>query len=214
MVRKKISIERGQRLRSFRERAGLTRLEFSQKTGVSVNTLKSLELGDRELSSQKTLLFSNLFALMGIDVSFDFLFYGKEQKDSLLIDSDTYLNDEDLNIQNEIDFFKKTNPSFLLLKISDRLMSPFFNEGDIVGGRKIKHREQFPLFHGYVCILETLEGDKRLRRVIKCQQQSIICCIFNTENNSPIFEEIEVISVAQATRHWRLSEVIRNIHAE
>src|SRR5665213_1821032 len=55
-------IERGKRLQSLRKKAGLTRLAFAEQTGMSANTLKALELGDRELTAQKALLFSNLFS--------------------------------------------------------------------------------------------------------------------------------------------------------
>ena len=88
MAKNDILIERGNRLQSIRKKAGLTRLEFSQKTGVSANTLKALELGERELTPQKALLFSNLFSslfsvTLGEDshiASFDSLYYGKSSE--------------------------------------------------------------------------------------------------------------------------------------
>jgi transcriptional regulator with XRE-family HTH domain len=214
MAKKNIIIERGIRLRNLREKAGLSRAQFSQQTGMSANTLRALELGDRELSSQKARLLSHLFSTLfsvslGEDVhkaSFDFLFYGEEQQNP---EKEKLTNShDDGRIQNDLHFFT-TNSAYTILKIMDDLMSPFYNKGDIVGGRKIISKGQFPNYQGRICIIETLEGDKILRKVIKCDNKKITSCILNTNmrQNANIIEEIEAHSIAQAIWHWHLSEL-------
>lgn len=213
MNSKKVVIERGIRLRNLREKVGLSRADFAQQTGMSASTLRALELGDRELSSQKALLFSNLFSnlfsiSLGEDAhkaSFDFLYYGKETHSS----GKEHLISEDARIQNDVNFFT-TNPSYSILKISDNLMTPIYNENDMVGGRKIINKNQFSLYQSYICIIEDCNGNKYLRRIIKSEKKIITCCILNTSvpNNISIIEDIEAYSIAQAIWHWRLSEVI------
>lgn len=216
MAKKNIVIERGKRLQNLRKKVGLTRVAFAEQTGVSAHTLKALELGERELTPQKALLFSNLFSnLFSIslgedaqEANFDYLYYGKNKK----IPDQTasfILNSDDTYMQNEINFFS-TNPSYSILKIQDDLMYPFYNEGDIVVGKKINNKSHFYRYQGHVCILEPSSGPKLLRRVIKCDNRTITSCILNTKSNQSgdFVEEMDVLSIAQAIWHWHLSELI------
>lgn len=216
-AKKNTLIERGKRLQSLRKKAGLTRIAFAEQTGMSANTLKALELGDRELTAQKALLFSNLFSSLfsvslgedAHEASFDYLYYGKrkeaaEQKESSSNDTD------DERMQNEINYLT-SNPSYLLLKIQDELMSPFYKEGDVIAGRKVTNKKQFHLYQGQICIIETLDGKKLIRRIIKTESNKIISCILNTSINQPtnIVEEFEGRAIAQAIWHWHLSEIVQ-----
>ncbi len=216
MVKKPISIERGNRIRTLRDKLRLTRLQFEEATGMSASTLKSFESADRDLTPSKARLFSNLFSSLFIQIlgndtyetSFDFIFYG-EKPENLELGNRGLHTDDTALIQDEINVFVK-NPSFHVLKIQDGLMSPFYKEGDIVAGIKITAENQFPLYQGYVCIMESLTGDVFLRKVIKADQRKVTSCILNTQisQNTNIFDEIEVRSIAQAIRHWHLSEFV------
>lgn len=201
------AIERGKRLRALREQIGLSRSQFSNEVNISEHTLKSFELGARELSIQKAREYSKIFLFAGIDVSFDYLYYGKEPESPTKKETVTKDN---INIQSEIIFFKKNNPSSIIYKIQDSLMAPFYNKGDIVGGQKTTNEKQFVYFNGHVCVIEGTNGNQCLRRVIKSEYRKVIVCTLNTENhqNLPIIEEIDAFSIAQATRHWRLSELV------
>lgn len=218
MAKQNTLIERGKRLQSLRKKAGLTRLAFAEQTGMSANTLKALELGDRELTPQKALLFSNLFSSLfsvslgedAHEASFDYLFYGKSketpnEKDVPTPDLDTSL------IQKEINLFK-SNTSYLSLTISDDFMSPYYNEGDFIAGWKVVNKNQFQAYQGQICIVESLDGKRLLRRIIKVDNRKITTCLLNTNINQHvnIVEEYEVRSIAQATRHWHLAELIRS----
>jgi transcriptional regulator with XRE-family HTH domain len=217
MTKRDLIKERGKRLQNLRKKVGLTRIAFAEQTGMSANTLKALELGDRELTPQKALLFSNLFSglfsvSLGEDAHearFESLYYGKKGRASDQSDSLNQEND-DLRMQSDINFFD-SNSSYALLTIQDDFMSPFYNKGDIVAGKKVINKKQFPLFQGHVCILETVEGNFLLRRIIKSEARTITACLLNT-NVSPsinIVEEFEVRSIAQAIWHWHLSQVVR-----
>lgn len=217
MTKKNVIIERGKRLQSLRKKVGLTRLAFAEQTGMSANTLKALELGDRELTPQKALLFSNLFSGLfsvslgedAYEASFDYLYYGKKgdsglQKDQIIQDND------DLRIQNEITFLM-SNPSYMVLKVHDDFMSPLYNEGDIVAGKKVMNKNQFLHYQGHICLLETESGEILLRRIIKTDYRKITACILNANisNSMNIVEEFETRSIAQAIWHWHLSQMVR-----
>lgn len=204
------TLERGNRLRTLREQTGLTRSQFAREVNISEHTLKSFELGIRELPIQKAREYSRIFLFAGIDVSFDFLYYGKEA--DLTENKDLVLNDN-INIQNEIVYFKKNNPSSIILTIPDALMAPFYNKGDIVGGQKVTNEKQFSLLCGHVCIIESSTGQQYLRRVLKSNSRKITACTLSTNetNNLPLIEEIEAYSIAQVTRHWHLFELIQDL---
>lgn len=206
MTKTKAIIERGLRLRSLREQTGLTRSQFAKEVNISEHTLKSFELGTRELPIQKAREYSRIFLFAGIDVSFDFLYYGREPDPGN--NNDIVINDN-INIQNEIVYFKKNNPASIILTIQDTLMSPFYNKGDIVGGQKVTNESQFSLLQGRVCIIEDMNGQQRLRRIIKCDQRIVTACTLKTEDKKllPLIEEIEAYSIAQVTRHWHIFEL-------
>lgn len=216
MGKENTSYARGNRLQNIRKKAGLTRLEFAEKTGISPNTLKAIELGERELTPQKALLFSNLFSSLfavslgedAHEARFDFLFYGKIKENSEI---NKVNSDDDERLQSTINSFS-SNTAYLITTIPDNLMSPLYNEGDIVCGRKILNKSQFSLFHGHICILEAINGDKMLRRIIKADGQKITSYILNTSatHNSNLVEDIEVNSLAQAIWHWHISELVQN----
>ncbi|MCE3230318.1 MAG: Helix-turn-helix domain [Alphaproteobacteria bacterium] len=211
MTKPKAVLERAKRLRTLREQTGLSRSAFAEQLDISEHTLKSFENGARELSAQGAREYSRMFLLMGIDVSFEFLYYGKDLEHSE--QKEAIINDES-HVHNETMFFKKNNPLSIILKVQDSLMSPFFNKGDIVGGQKIINENQFPLLNGHICIIEATKGAQFLRKIIKADQRKVVCCTLNTDgnNNPPLVEEIEAFSIAQATRHWRLSALVRKLY--
>ncbi|MCE3231265.1 MAG: Helix-turn-helix domain [Alphaproteobacteria bacterium] len=77
-------IERGQRIRSLREKLKLTRLQFHQKTGISASTLRALEVGEIKLTPSKALTLSHMFIfVLGLtpeEASQDVLLYGVQKK--------------------------------------------------------------------------------------------------------------------------------------
>src|SRR5690348_6903380 len=83
MVKKNISPEPGLRLRHLREKLGLSRAEFSEITGMSANTMRSIEVGDLKLTRPKALMYSNMFIYVlemeFSEASVDMLLYGEQR---------------------------------------------------------------------------------------------------------------------------------------
>jgi transcriptional regulator with XRE-family HTH domain len=86
MKQKNISEEPGKRIRQLRKNLGLTRAEFESLTGVSANTLRYLETGQRELSILKARLLSTLFTYRFLfrdqQVTENYLLYGQYGQDN------------------------------------------------------------------------------------------------------------------------------------
>lgn len=204
------ALKRAKRLRNLREQTGLSRLTFSEQVNMSEHTLKSLETCARVISAQGARELCKIFSLVGVDVSFEFLYYGNETEN---LEQKEVIISDDRHIQDEVMSFKKNNSSSIILKIQDSLMSPFFNKGDVVGGQKVVNENQFFLLNGHVCIIEAANGVQCLRKIIKSEGRKILCCTLNTDdnNNSPLIEEIEAYSIAQVTRQWYLSSFVRNL---
>jgi|GEM_PF-3256208 len=57
MNKKNISPEPGLRLRNLREKLGLSRAEFAEITGMSANTMRSVEAGTLELTRSRALMY-------------------------------------------------------------------------------------------------------------------------------------------------------------
>lgn len=81
MDKANIALERGRRLLALRKKAGLSRGEFEEITGMSAHTLRYFENGERMLPLLKAKLLSNLFIhVLGLnpeEASVDFLLHGK-----------------------------------------------------------------------------------------------------------------------------------------
>lgn len=212
MIKTRSAKGRGKRLRVLREQMNLTRSQFAQNMGVSEHTLKSLENGVRELSASGAREYCRRFLLAGIDVSFDFLYHGNAQDH--LNQLETTKNDEQ-RIQQEILNFKVSSPLSIIFKVQDSLMSPIYNKGDIVGGLKTTDESKFYLFTNHVCIIEAPHGAQYLRRIIKYERLKIICCTLNTDiNNLSLVEELDALTIAQVTRVWQLSTLIKELYGD
>lgn len=212
-MRTEEELARGKRLRTLREGLDLTRLEFAASMDVSEHTLKSLENGARKLTAPAVREYCRRFILAGIDVSFDFLYHGNDLQ---RLDEQEASIDDDLGIQKEILAFKQNNPLSIIFRVPDSLMTPAYYKGDMVGGQKVTNETKFPLFHNHFCIIEAMSGMQYLRRVLKFDRRKVTACTLNPDssNNFPHVDEIDVYSIAQVTRHWHLSAIIRDLSQE
>lgn len=82
MNKKKFSPEPGKRIRECREKAGVTRAQFEEMTGVSASTLRYFETGQREVLPIKARLISNMFIhIYGQKkITPEYLLYGVEEE--------------------------------------------------------------------------------------------------------------------------------------
>lgn len=199
----------GQKVRYLREKSGLSRNQFEKKFGISVNTLKSFETGQREITSSKEILLKNIFNTLGFDLNYPLAeaengSIAKQEKPAIL-------NKTEINIKLEIDYFKQLNPNYVLYTIGDTGMSPLFCIGDIVGGEQFSHKDMFAKFTGLICIVTTYESTKFIGRIMECKKDSVLISPHNYQSlsSTPLTEVKNTMSVAQVTRHWCLNSLQR-----
>ncbi len=199
----------GQRIQALRQQLALTRSLFEEKTGISQNTLEAWEKDRLPLLPRTAVLLSQAFATLKVQVSDQYLLTGTGTLPVFIQEQSSLLPslDESININREIEFFKKTHPSSLILKITDETMAPAFNTEDIVAGYATRHVQQFPLFLGRLCLIETPAREKFLRKVLEVEERVAKVSILNphTLSTLPTVQKLKIHAIAQVTRHWCLN---------
>ncbi len=198
----------GERILSLREEFGLSRTEFQKKFGVNVDTLKSIELDRRSVTEEKAITFSQIFNHLGSDISPEYILTGEIEK-NVSEHVSSYI--DDFVIEREIDLIKKISKNLVFMRICDDTMSPIFNYGDIVAGIKINNISLFKNFIGTLCIVETIIGEKILRKVVSNSNEYIECSLLSSNMQQDTHNNVTVKSkyIAQVSRHWLISDLVR-----
>ncbi len=202
----------GQRIKSIRQHLALTRRLFEEKTGISQKTLEAWESDTLLLHPRKALLLAKALANLNVQVTDQYLLTGEgipplfPQEESFSF----HAFNEEINFYREIEFFKKNHPSFLILKISDETMEPFFNKGDIVAGYATHHVSHFPLLAGRFCLLETTSREKILRKVLEVEGRAAKVSVLNPYalSTMPTMQKVNLRAIAQVTRQWHLKSLV------
>lgn len=197
----------GEQIKYLRELSGLSRSKFSQKYGISPNTLKYIENGKFLVNDNRKVFFKNIFE--GLGFSFDSIPSNKNNESSFL----DKISKSEINIQYEIDFFKERNPNYVLYTISNNSMYPIFCTGDIIGGSKISDVNSFPDFNGSLCIVSDEINEKFIGRTIKAKGNTIhiVSCNHNDARRVPYLEIKNVSSIAQISRHWCINNILNPV---
>ena len=191
------AIRSGQRIRQARLLADyMTQVQFAEKYGISINTLKSWELGINSLSKAGAEKLSKAFIDAGINCSAEWLLYGTGpftlleglsdnlrtlETNALPIDIEQYSK----AIDKEIAVFK-TIPNAEVVIVNDNGMEPFYFVGDYVGGIKFfpdQFKENFKPCH---CIVQTSNNITLVRCVQPALTRigfNIICTNLNTNTD-------------------------------
>ena len=163
--------ERSKRVRYIREEIlRLSRTKFSQRTGISQNSLQNWEQGRNENTgvpeqSAKRLL--EAFKKEGVDCTLEWLLYGVgEAPNSPFshlnpLTPPVKLREEDI-IKEELALFKTLNGTTLDAVVSDDAMSPCFWPGDIVAGKSFQG-DDIKKALGLPCIVQTETGGTFIR---------------------------------------------------
>lgn len=137
-----------ERVKTARLLTALSRKDFCDKHKININTLQSLELGRLSLSNKNAILISNALANEGFICSKEWLLSGKGFFPTKERDLNLNVHIKNLNINDndeiallrEINFFKKNNKDHIVTVITDDGMSPLYQTGDFIGGRKINNK--------------------------------------------------------------------------
>lgn len=204
---------RGRRLRSLRKMTDLSRKMMAEKYNLSAGTLQGWEDGRygglTEKGSRKVL---NALRSEGIQCSFDWLMYGvgmgPQISDILYMDEQQKTNNQEdkvshpdkveQDIRDEILLFRQHTSDAIDVIIGDDAMLPFYNFGDIVGGKR-RFEDDIATLIGQDCIIQTTLGETLVRRLrAGTTGQRFTLTSINPETNviKPTLYDIELLSAA------------------
>ncbi|HVV68588.1 MAG TPA: hypothetical protein VHE99_06110 [Gammaproteobacteria bacterium] len=167
------TIARGKRLEVLRRMVRLTRKEFTQKYGISANTIESWETGKYGgLTIQGAQRMLPAFRREGIYCTLNWLMHGVGQPPRLtnLQFSDTHESEQPSSpqladaITQELLTFRNCNGDTADLLVNDDGMEPRYKKGDYVAGiRYTGTKIQYLVNQD--CIVQTKNNEVLLRRV-------------------------------------------------
>jgi len=202
--------DRGKRFRMLRLMTNSSIDSFAEKIGVSGRTIKGWEQakggGVHEKAAEKAV---DVARKLKVECNVLWLMHGigsqpiliaKEYNQPLSIESLPKTKPKTLsgNIKKEIKFFHKNNPSAVTLQITDDSMEPYYNIGDIVGGRLIAGDRINSIINAD-CIVETSDHQILCRYIAKGSKKNLynlICVNRKTQTEPAIMNNVKLISAA------------------
>jgi len=194
----------GGRIRLARNMLGFTRKKFEDVFKISVNTLQSWENGKNPLTQKGAKKLNQAFIQKGLLCSEEWLLDGEGVAPMLMNEAIEFPSEilEDICILREIETFKAVNPDPIVIIISDNGMEPIYKIGDYVAGNK-KINEEILSIIGENCIVETLQGDTFVRKILPGSKESIynLVCLNIYTNLPPIIPDIKIRYAAKIVFH-------------
>lgn len=211
----------GDRLRRARILAGIsTRREFEKKYQISANTLQGWEQGKNPLSKKGARRIIEALKSEGLMCSLEWLMDGTgmpprpfemfNPKHSPENDLRKTLAEIDLSeeaaIYQELQTFKKHNPSPIIITISDNAMEPYYRIGDYIGGTRLCTPEAIENCYGQACIIELCDHTILSRHLHPGRKPNTytLSCTNHQSRNAPLnLFDVEIISAAPILWHRR-----------
>ncbi|MBN8828919.1 MAG: hypothetical protein J0H68_09450 [Sphingobacteriia bacterium] len=168
----------GGRITFLRRLVGITRPDIEAKYGFKETTLYSYECGRKPITSNGLNKCLTIFRNEGIIVTEEWLKFGQgpdpvinADKTSLIIgkSSSSFLSNKEIDIVQEIEFFKSIYPDLLFHFVNNAEMSPQFNAGDYIAGSYFTNEEylkEMDSFHNIDCIIVLSSGEQIFRKII------------------------------------------------
>lgn len=183
---------------------------MKKKYKISANTLKAYETNQRRISYNQAVLLTEIFNTLGAGINDEFILNGitqiKSDDSPIILSSFT----EEFQIEKEVNILKQSSPELAFIKMCDDTMFPTYKYGDILAGKKINNAQLFERFIGKCCIIESVSGEKVLRKILNTNMFCVHCAILNPMTKEKV-EETQIIEskyIAHATRHWKVSELV------
>lgn len=202
---------RGERLRTLRMMAGLTRNLFGSKYNLSTSTIQSWEDGRAGgLTRRGANLVVTLFRQEGLYCTPEWLLFGignppraaHSNYAVLREQSPTYhLASEETAIMKQLKVFKEYNKGTVNLLIKDDGMAPSYKPGDYVAG-KIRKGSKIQELIGLDCIVQLSSRQilaRRIRRLKPNGLYDLICINLSTQIDFPVLYDQEIRFAAPIT---------------
>jgi transcriptional regulator with XRE-family HTH domain len=217
LLKKKLALDRGKRVKLARTLTNLTRKELFEKYNINPNTIRSWEEGANLLTEPKAINLVKIFNQEGIAINLEWLLYGQDlgfcSKPSL-DDKNQTLKDivnirGDLKIIDEINYFKHNNLNAISAMIPDESLFPVFCPGDFVGGIKVMGKNLNELV-GTFCIIVTQDEQTIIKKIFAHKEQNFFLVggvnPFTKTNDLHHFTCL-ITAAAKITRHWHVGVI-------
>jgi len=226
---------RGRRLRSLRKMTDLSRKEIAEKYQLSAGTLQGWEDGRygglTEKGAKKVL---KALRNEGIQCSLDWLMFGiglgpqiseilyldkaidGTSSESDMFGEEFFEQEQDTTIREELLLFRHNNKETIDIVVDDDAMSPFYNVGDYIAGRR-RFGDEIQQFIGNDCIVQTKMGDTFVRRVRQGSKSGLFTLIsLNTDTivENPTIYNVELMSAAPVVWIRRKETILVKDEAE
>ena len=204
----------GQRIKTARSLAGISRKDLENKFGISMHTLQSWELGRNPLTEKAAATLIEILHSSGVSCSSQWLLEGIGKSPTLLtsdfVPYPTFdkeiapLFAQETSIQKEIEFFKLNNPNAVVTMVSDDAMEPTYSKGDFIGGIQYMEASKIDKCSGHDCIVEIGEG-VYFRRLMKRKDGYALACLnAQTEIDEPVVFTKKILAVTPIIWHrWK-----------
>lgn len=207
-------MERGKRLEMIISMTGLKIIDFAEKSGIGVSTLRNW-INDRGsgLSEKGAKKIINFVVQKGINCSLSWLMTGigplprfDQTLRSEIRDSEAYLSAENgyKKLSQEYNLFLDSYPNSIITVFEDDSMEPFYKAGEHLGGILLE-QEKFNEAIGMDCIVVTEQG-VLVRRLARGQEEglyTLFCLNPNTSVFPPVITGVKLKGIAPIVRVWR-----------
>lgn len=202
----------GHRVKSARMLGGYSRTAFAKISNISAATLRAWEEpneGRYGLTQKGAERLIDALSRCNVHCSVDWLLYGKGfgpsiagQKTKLHnLDFEQITWGAEESILKDIAAFKTNNPNAIVTMISDETMSPFFSNGDYVGGC-LESDLDIKKLSGTNCIIDT-GSDLLVRKIIACHKNLYTVTSVNPSLSEPLILSVQIKSAAEIVWHRR-----------
>lgn len=213
-IQKSFSASSGSRLYQIRHQVCSNRLKFSEKHGISSNTLFAWENDKSALTKKGAEKLVEAFAREGVFCTVEWLLEEKgeapttlEGLTSSLEGVDDGVPQDKRSFQSEINLFILSNPSAKTFKMSDDSMEPVILKNDVVGG-VLQDPKAYKDLAGKPCVVIENEESHHIKLLVIAQERgrvNLSALNLNTKNPQPVLFNIDPKEVYKITRIWRES---------
>lgn len=199
---------RGERLRRIRRYLKLSRADIQQRYGIPAPSLQNWEdCKGNGLTEKGARRLASAFQTEGVACTAEWLLYGLGQ-DPL---ANTYNEAADLTTSpnatqdpstQELAYFHRINPNAIHAILPDNLMQPYYQQGDIVAG-KLYFADQIDTLHNNHCIVQTIDGQVLVRRLLKSNSpHHFDLQVFQGKNHQPEITHTNITLLSAAPIIW------------
>ena len=185
--------------------------ELSKNHSFSYSTLTKWESGSLLITPKNIDKIIKMFNSEGVNCSRQWLLYGEGaaafsvQKEKNVISFENIISEpteitNQITIFNEVEFFRRNNPSSLIKLVIDESMVPLYKIGDYVGGTKVDP-EFYPLIDQEYCIIKFPSNNYYIRQFFISETTYVLLPLQPSKKFPPLVIKDEIFDLYVISYH-------------